>query len=159
MRLVIVTIILFLISAVAIPYTWSITEPMFREITMKSPGEPDFTYPRSIGKIGMIVAVASFVLALGFSIVSIIKLPPRYRPLALLAASLIIVGIPYVVVMQGEPYSSAGDGGPNFFPLLVIAGGGLVASPFLLWFFASLFFLKSKPKRINTGEQDAPSNR
>jgi hypothetical protein len=48
--------------------------------------------------------------------------------------------------MQGGPYNSAGDGGPNFWPLLVIAGGGVIALPFLLWSIVSLFFLKPPPQ-------------
>ena len=146
MRFVIVTIILFVISAVSIPFTWSITEPMIREIAMSGPGEPDLSHSRIIGKVGLIVAVTSYVLALGFSIVSIIKLPRRYRAIACFVASLLTAGVPCSIVMQGGPYNSAGDGGPNFFPLLVIAGGGILALPFLLWSIVSLFFLKPPPQ-------------
>ncbi len=146
MRFVIITVILFVISAVTIPFTWSITEPMIREIAMSGPGEPDLSHPRMIGKVGLIVAVASFVLALGFSILSITKLSRGYRPIACFAASLLTAGVPCSIVMQGGPYNSAGDGGPDFFPLLVIAGGGIIALPFLLWSIVSLFFLKPPPQ-------------
>jgi hypothetical protein len=146
MRFVIITVILFVISAITIPFTWSITERMIREIAMSGPGEPDLSHPRMIGKVGLIVAVASFFLALGFSILSITKLSREYRPIACFAASLLTAGVPCSIVMQGGPYNSAGDGGPNFFPLLVIAGGGIIASPFLLWSIVSLFFLKPPPQ-------------
>jgi hypothetical protein len=146
MRFVIITIILFVISAVTIPFTWSKTEPMIREIAMSGPGEPDLTHPRMIGKVGLIVAVASFVLALGFSILSITNLSRGYRPIACFVASLLTAGVPCSIVMQGGPYNSAGDGGPNFWPLLVIAGGGVIALPFLLWSIVSLFFLKPPPQ-------------
>jgi hypothetical protein len=132
MRFVIVTIVLFVISAVSIPFTWSITEPMIREIAMSGPGEPDLSHPRMIGKVGLIVAVTSYVLALGFSIASITKLPRGYRPIACFVASLLTAGAPCSIVMQGGPYNSAGDGGPNLFPLVVIAGGCILALPFLV---------------------------
>lgn len=146
MRLLIFTIILFAISAVTMPFVRSITDPMIREIAMSGPGEPDLSHPRMIGKVGLGVTVASFVLALGFSIACIIKLPRGCRPLACFLVALLAAGIPYSLVMQGGPYNSAGDGGPNFFPLLVIAIGAVVAVPFLIWFVVSLFFLKSKPQ-------------
>jgi uncharacterized membrane protein len=60
--------------------------------------------------------------------------------------ALVVALIPYWLVMSGGPYNSAGDGGPNLLPLLVIAGGAVIAFPFLIWFIISLFFLKSKPK-------------
>ena len=146
MRFVIVTIILFVISAASLPFTWSITEPMIREIAMSGPGKTDLSHLRMIGKVGLIVAVTSYVLALGFSIVSITKLTRGYRPIACFAASLLTAGVPCSIVMLGGPYNSAGDGGPNFFPLLVIAPGGILALPFLLWSIVSLFFLKPPPQ-------------
>jgi hypothetical protein len=158
MRLIITTLVLSAVSALSIPFTWSITEPMILEIAMSGPGEPDLSYPRMIGKVGFIVAVTSFVFAVGFTVATIVKSPRGYRPLAYFLATILVAGIPCSVVMQGGPYNSAGDGGPNFFPLLVIVGGGLLASPFLLCFFCSLFFIKSKSSSIKTDEQDATSN-
>ncbi len=144
--LIIITPLLFFVSAIAIPVTLSITGPMIRDIAMSGPGVPDLSYPKMIGKIGLGVAVASFVAAIGCAIACIIKSSNRERPFLCIFTALVVALIPCFFVMSGGPYNSAGDGGPNFFPLLVIAGGAVVAFPFLIWFIISLFFLKSKPK-------------
>ena len=143
-RLLMVAIVLFVIAAVTIPVTLSITGPMIREIAMSGPGEPDLSQTRTIGKVGLWIAVASYLSALGFATASIMKLPRASRPRTCILTALLAAGIPYGLVMQGGPYNSAGDGGPNFFPLLVIAVGAIGALPYLIWFVVSLFILKSK---------------
>lgn len=133
MSKLVVAICSFIVAAVSMPVTYVITQPMIRRIAMSGPGEPDLSIPRAMNKCGLGLGIIAFLIAIVFASQAIAKLPSSHGSLAAFLTALAIAGIPAVYVFSGGPANAAGDGGPNFVPLFILIGGGIIALPFLIW--------------------------
>lgn len=127
------TLLAFAVSGFAIPITRSIINPMVRRIALSGPGEPDFSLPNLISKVGLSIAVIFYLSASALAVAYIRSIPRCHRSLACFLTAVVLAGIPYQLMTNTGPCNAAGDGGPNFMPLFVIAGGVVFAIPFLFW--------------------------
>ena len=128
----------FGVSALTLPITKAITEPMFKQAVSQQ-GHHDFWVPQMIGYCGLAVGLACYFYGAIFSASYIRSLPDEFHARFAMLTALILIAVPTALFLVYGSFGTLDYG------LVMIGFGLVVALPFLIWAFVAVWRGMTEP--------------